>query len=94
MVFINQLRMEKTLVITRTSLKLYFCGICSLHHHVKDILSGWAVNAFTCQRFEYMTFFSMKSVDDRILSRDSQNYLVGTAGDFSLPQSYKTFPNY
>ena len=86
MVFINQLRMEKTLVITLAFLKLYFCGIFSLYHHVRDIIYGWAVNAFTCQRFEYMSFFTMKLVDDRIVSRDSQNYIVWTAGKFSLPQ--------
>ena len=86
MVFINQLRMEKTLVITLTFLKLYFSGIFSLYHHVKDIICGWAVDTFTCQRCEYMPFFSMKLVDDRIVSRDIQNNLVWTAGKFSLPQ--------
>ena len=86
MVFINQLRMEKTLVITLTFLKLYFCGTICLYHHVKNMIYGWAVNAFTYQRFAYMSFFSIKLVDHRIVSRDSQNYLVWTAGEFSLPQ--------
>ena len=35
------------------------------------------------QRFEYISFFSMKSIDDKILSRDNENYLVGIAGGFS-----------
>ena len=34
------------------------------------------------------TFQTMKSVDDGIARRSSQNDLVGTVREFSLPQSY------
>ena len=37
-------------------------------------------------------FSIMKSGDDGIPRRSSKNYLKGTVGDFSLPQSYKTVP--
>ena len=38
-------------------------------------------------------FQTMKSVDDRIARRSSQNALVGTVSDFSLPQSYTNVPS-
>ena len=38
-------------------------------------------------------FQTMKSVDDRIARRSSQNDLVGTVSDFSLPQSYINVPS-
>ena len=37
-------------------------------------------------------FQTMKSVDDGIARRSSQNDLVGTVSDFSLPQSYINVP--
>ena len=37
-------------------------------------------------------FQIMKSVDDGIARRSSQNDLVGTISDFSLPQSYTNVP--
>ena len=37
-------------------------------------------------------FQTMKSVDEGIARRSSQNDLVGTVGDFSLPQSYINVP--
>ena len=37
-------------------------------------------------------FQAMKSVDGGIARRDSYNDLVGTVGDFSLPQCYTYFP--
>ena len=42
--------------ITFIFLKMYFCCIGFLYHHVIDMLFGWDVNAFTCQYFEYMCF--------------------------------------
>ena len=37
-------------------------------------------------------FYSMKSVDDGITRRDGHKDLVGTVGDFFLPQSYTCVP--
>ena len=37
-------------------------------------------------------FQTMKPVDDGIVRRFSQNDLVGTVSDFSLPQSYTNVP--